>query len=211
MAAKLRSEDVLALTPVLPVVTIDDASQAEPLARALLAGGIKTVEITLRTPAALAAIKAIAKAVPEMAVGAGTVLNGDDLKAAIDAGATYALAPGGTKKLMKLARRREFPFIPGVATSSEIMLGLDLGYTCFKFFPAEQLGGVAALKALAGPLAAARFCATGAITQAKAASYLALENVACVGGSWIASREAIAKGDWDGIEAAAREAAALKR
>jgi 2-dehydro-3-deoxyphosphogluconate aldolase/(4S)-4-hydroxy-2-oxoglutarate aldolase len=210
MSSKLRPEDVLALTPVLPVVTIDDAGHAEPLARALIAGGIKTVEITLRTEAALGAIKAMAKAVPEMVVGAGTVLRGDDLKAAVDAGASYALAPGGTKKLMKIARKREFPFIPGVVSSSEIMLGFDLGYTRFKFFPAEQLGGVAALKALAGPLAAARFCPTGGISAAKAASYLALDNVACVGGSWIATREAIAKGDWDGIEAAARTASALR-
>jgi 2-dehydro-3-deoxyphosphogluconate aldolase/(4S)-4-hydroxy-2-oxoglutarate aldolase len=207
--ARLRPEDVFKLAPVIPVVTIDDAGHAEPLARALLAGGVGTVEITLRTKAALAAIKAIAKAVPEMIVGAGTVLNGDDLKAAMDAGAAYALSPGGTKKLLKIARKREFPFIPGVVSASEIMLGFEYGYSCFKFFPAEQLGGVAALKALAGPLPQALFCATGGITAAKAPDYLALDNVACLGGSWVASREAIANADWDGIEAAAREAMAL--
>lgn len=210
MADALTTEQVLGLAPVIPVVTIEDVGHAEPLARALLAGGIATIEIALRTKAALAAINAVAKAVPEMAVGAGTVLNADDLAAAIDAGAAYALSPGATPKLMKAARKRKLPFIPGAASASEIMRGLDLGYTCFKFFPAEQLGGVAALKALGAPLPKARFCATGGISPTKAGSYLALDNVMCVGGSWITPANKIAVGDWDAIEALAREASVLR-
>lgn len=206
----LLPEDVLRLSPVMPVVVIDDAAHAEPLARALLAGGIKTIEVTLRTTAALDAIRAIAGAVPDMIVGAGTVLTEDDLKAAIDAGARYALSPGGTPKLMKTARKASIPFIPGVASSSEIMRGRELGYRCFKFFPAEQLGGVAALKAQAGPLPDARFCPTGSITLEKAPAYLALDCVLCVGGSWIAPADKIRAGDWSAIESAARQASALR-
>jgi 2-dehydro-3-deoxyphosphogluconate aldolase / (4S)-4-hydroxy-2-oxoglutarate aldolase len=204
------AEEVLNLSPVMPVVVIDDADAAEPLARALLAGGISTIEITLRTTTALYAIERIAHAVPEMIVGAGTILSAGDLDAAINAGARYALSPGSTPTLMKAARKRAIPFIPGVATSSEIMRGLELGYTCFKFFPAEHLGGVAAMKAQAGPLPAARFCPTGGIAPDKARAYLALENVLCVGGSWVAPAGKIKAGDWAGIEALAREAAALR-
>jgi 2-dehydro-3-deoxyphosphogluconate aldolase/(4S)-4-hydroxy-2-oxoglutarate aldolase len=201
---------VLTLSPVIPVVTIDDAVQAVPLARVLLASGVRTIEITLRTPAALDAIRAIALEAPEMIVGAGTVLNENDLAAAIDAGARYALSPGGTRSLMKAARKATIPFIPGVATASEIIRGLDLGYTCFKFFPAEQLGGVAAIKSIGGPLPSVRFCPTGSITAAKAPDYLALPNVLCVGGSWIAPSDKIMAGDWASIEAAAKHAVALE-
>ena len=201
---------VLTLSPVIPVVTIDDAANAVPLARVLLASGVNTIEITLRTPAALDAIRAVASEAPEMIVGAGTVLNEKDLSAAIEAGAKYALSPGGTPKLMKAARKAAIPFVPGVATASEIQRGLELGYTCFKFFPAEQLGGVSALKALAGPLPNVRFCPTGSITLEKAPAYLALKNVLCVGGSWIAPNEYIKAGDWASIEAAAKRAVALK-
>ena len=210
MNEKLTPEHVLKLSPVMPVVVIDDAGHAEPLARALLAGGIRTIEITLRTPAALDSIRAIAQKAPEMIVGAGTVLTHDDLSAAINAGARYALSPGGTSRLLRKARKAAIPFIPGVATSSEIMRGMDLGYRCFKFFPAEQLGGVAALKAQAGPLPDVRFCPTGGISAEKAPSYLALNNVLCVGGSWVAPSEKIRAGDWAGIEAAAKEAAAVR-
>lgn len=201
---------VLTLAPVIPVVTIDDATHAVPLARVLLASGIGTMEITLRTAAALDAIRAVANEAPEMVVGAGTVLNSKDLDAAIAAGARYALSPGGTPKLMKAARKAGIPFVPGVATASEIMRGLDLGYTCFKFFPAEQLGGVAAIKSIGAPLPNALFCPTGSITPDKAPAYLALSNVLCVGGSWIAPSEYIRAGDWASIEAAAKRAAALK-
>lgn len=210
MSDKLLPEDVLRLSPVMPVVVIDDIGHAEPLARVLLASGIKTIEVTLRTPAALDAIRAIAKSAPDMIVGAGTVLTADDLNAAIDAGARYALSPGGTSKLLKAARKASIPFIPGVATSSEIMRGRELGYRCFKFFPAEQLGGVNALKAQAGPLPDIRFCPTGSITPEKAPAYLALDNVLCVGGSWIAPADKIRSGDWAAIEAAAKQAAALR-
>jgi 2-dehydro-3-deoxyphosphogluconate aldolase/(4S)-4-hydroxy-2-oxoglutarate aldolase len=211
MTKKLSAEDVMRLSPVMPVVVIDDAAQAEPLARTLLSSGIGTIEITLRTPAALDAIRAIAAGAPDMIVGAGTVLSEDDLNAAVDAGARYALSPGGTPKLMKAARKASIPFIPGVATSSEIMRGMELGYTCFKFFPAEQMGGAAALKGIGGPLPAARFCPTGSITLEKAPAYLALSNVLCVGGSWIAPADKLRAGDWGAIETLARQAAALKR
>jgi len=206
----MTPEDVLRLSPVMPVVVIDDAAHATSLARALLAGGVKTIEVTLRTPAALDAIRAIATETPEMIVGAGTVLSEDDLNAAVAAGAKYALSPGGTAKLLKAGRKAAIPFIPGVATASEIQRGIERGYSCFKFFPAEQLGGVAALKAMAGPFPNARFCPTGSITAEKAPSYLALNNVLCVGGSWIAPADKIKAGDWSGIEAAARQAAALR-
>jgi 2-dehydro-3-deoxyphosphogluconate aldolase/(4S)-4-hydroxy-2-oxoglutarate aldolase len=208
--SKLNADDVLKLSPVMPVVVIDDAAQAEPLARVLLASGIRTIEVTLRTDAALDAIREIVKTAPEMIVGAGTVLNLTDLEAAIEAGARYALSPGATPKLMKAARNAKIPFIPGVATSSEIMRGLDLGYTHFKFFPAEQMGGVAALKAQHGPLPNAKFCPTGGISADKAPSYLALPNVLCVGGSWIAPADKIKAQDWAAIETAAKQAAVMR-
>lgn len=210
MSRKFEPAEVLSLTPVLPVVAIEDAAAAAPLARALLAGGVKAVEITLRTPAALDAIRAAVEAAPDLMVGAGTVLNEDALAAAAEAGACYALSPGATPKFLKAARRGSIPFIPGVATASELMRGLELGYTCFKLFPAEQLGGVAAIKAFAGPLPLARFCPTGGISAAKAPAYLALDNVLCVGGSWVAPTQMIAAGDWAGIEALARQAASLR-
>lgn len=210
MSGQLTAGEALRLTPVMPVVVIENADDAAPLARALLAGGINTIEVTLRSEAALDAIRAIAAATPDMIVGAGTVLSEKDLEAAIAAGARYALSPGGTGKLLEAARGASIPFIPGVATSSEIMRGLELGYTHFKFFPAEQLGGVAALKAQAGPLPQARFCPTGGVSLDKAPGYLALDNVLCVGGSWIAPAEKIKARDWGGIEAAARSAAGLR-
>lgn len=210
MSRELEPEEVLRLTPVLPVVAIDDAASAAPLARALLAGGVRSIEITLRTPAALDAIRAIGEAVPEMVVGAGTVLDEETLAAAIDAGARYALSPGATPRLLKAARQAPIPLIPGIATASELMRGLDLGYRCFKFFPAEQLGGIAALIAFAGPLPQARFCPTGGIGANTASAYLALDNVLCVGGSWVAPGALIKAGDWVAIEALARKAASLR-
>lgn len=209
--SKLSAEDVLRLSPVIPVVVVDDAAYAAPLARAISIGGLKTIEITLRTAAALDAIREAKAAAPELVIGAGTVLNAKDLDAAMEAGAAYALSPGGTPKLMKAARKAAIPFIPGVATSSEIMRGLDLGYTCFKFFPAEQAGGASAVKSLAGPLPLARFCPTGSITPEKAPAYLALDNVLCVGGSWITPADKIKAGDWAAIEALAQQASSLGR
>ncbi len=207
---KLTAEAALSLTPVLPVAVLADAGAAAPLARALLAGGVRSIEIAMRTPAALEAMRVAAKAAPDLVIGAGTVLSEQDLHAAADSGARYALSPGATPELLRAARNGPIPLIPGIATASEIMRGLELGYTCFKFFPAEQLGGVAALKALAAPLPAARFCPTGGIGQGQACAYLALGNVLCVGGSWVAPAEMIAAGDWAGIEALARRAAALR-
>ncbi|MFT3728940.1 MAG: bifunctional 4-hydroxy-2-oxoglutarate aldolase/2-dehydro-3-deoxy-phosphogluconate aldolase [Terricaulis sp.] len=207
----LDAESVLKLTPVMPVVVIDDPAHAEPLARALLAAGVKTAEITLRTAYAAEAIQIIAHKVPELIVGAGTVLTEDDLNIAMVAGAKYALSPGGTRKLLKAARKAQIAFIPGVATASEVMEGLALGYHCFKFFPAEQMGGAAAVKALHGPLPAARFCPTGSITPEKVASYLALDNVLCVGGSWITPADKMKAGDWAGITELARKAASFAK
>ena len=210
MSWNLDPEQVLALSPVMPVVVIEDLQAAAPLARALLAGGLKTIEITLRTPAALDAIRAVAHAVPELLVGAGTVLDEADLAAAAAAGARFALSPGATPKLLKAARQGSIPLVPGIATASEVMRGLDLGYRCFKFFPAENLGGVAALKALGAPLPVARFCPTGGIGPDKAHAYLALGNVLCVGGSWITPADKIKSSDWGGIEALALRAASLR-
>lgn len=203
----LTPEQVLALSPVVPVVTIADVALAAPLARALRAGGLRTVEVTLRTPVAIQAIGIMAREAPDLAVGAGTVLNEADLLAAAAAGARYALSPGATPDLLKAGRNGPIPFIPGVASASETMIALEHGYRCFKFFPAEQLGGAAALKALAGPLPAALFCPTGGISEAQVASYLELSNVACVGGSWVAPAEMMRAGDWAGVESRARKAA----
>ncbi len=211
MPRMLIPEEVLSLSPVMPVVVLDDAAAAGPLARALLAGGIKTIEVTLRTPAALDVIREIARAAPELVLGAGTVLNEDDLAAAAEAGARYALSPGATPDFLRAARNAHIPLIPGIATASEIMVGLAFGYHCFKFFPAETLGGPAALKALGAPLRQARFCPTGGISADKAPAYLALDNVLCVGGSWITPADKIKTGDWAGIEALARQATALRQ
>ncbi|MGH6955577.1 MAG: bifunctional 4-hydroxy-2-oxoglutarate aldolase/2-dehydro-3-deoxy-phosphogluconate aldolase [Caulobacteraceae bacterium] len=206
----LAIEDILRLSPVLPVVTIDDPRQAAPLARALCAGGVGAIEITLRTEAALEAVRRIAGEVPEMAAGVGTVLKPADFKAAAEAGAKFAVSPGATPALMDAAWASTLPYLPAIATPSELMAALEAGVTTCKFFPAAQLGGPGALKALAGPFPAARFCPTGGIGKAEARTYLALANVLCVGGSWIAPREAIAAGDFGRIEALAREACGLR-
>lgn len=204
-------EEILALSPVMPVVTIADADHAVPMARALLAGGLRTIEITLRTPAALAAVAAIAKAAPEVVVGVGTVLTAQDLRHAAEAGATFAISPGTTLELLDAARHGPLPYLPAIATAGELMAGLDRGYTAFKFFPAAYAGGVGALKAFAGPFPGVRFCPTGGISLATAPDYLALPNVLCVGGSWVAPEAMIASGDVAGIERLAREAAALSK
>lgn len=206
----LTPDRALSLAPVIPVVVLEKADDAAPLARALFAGGLRTVEITLRTPAALDAIRAASAAAPDLVVGAGTVLTEDDIHAAAEAGARYALSPGATIPLLRAGRDAPIPLVPGVATASEIMQGLALGYRCFKFFPAEQLGGVATLRAIGAPLPAAKFCPTGGIGPEKVRDYLALDNVLCVGGSWIAPADKIKAGDWAGIEALARQAAALR-
>lgn len=207
----MTPEEVFSTSPVMPVVVIEDAAMAVPMARALVAGGVRTIEITLRTAAALDAIRAIAAEVKDAVVGAGTVLNTRDLQAAIDAGAAYALSPGGTRELMIEAKSAPIPFIPGIATSSEVMVGVDLGYRCFKFFPAENMGGVGTLKSLSSPLPLAKFCPTGGIGIDAVEKYLALPNVMCVGGSWLTPGDKMKAGDWSGIEALARKAASFKR
>lgn len=211
MTRSLAALDVLSLSPIMPVVVLEDAALAGPLARALLAGGLKTLEIALRTPASIDAIRVAVAEAPDLVVGAGTVLNEADLNLAIAAGARYALSPGATPSLLQAALRAPIPLVPGVASASEIMIGHEHGYTCFKFFPAESLGGPAALKQLGAPLANARFCPTGGIGPDAVANYLALENVMCVGGSWVAPADKIKARDWTAIEALARQAASFAR
>ena len=203
-------DEILWAGPVMPVVVIDDAAHAVPLARALVAGGIRAIEITLRTGAALDAIEAIARDVPDAIPGVGTAITAADVLAALDAGAKFIVSPGMTPALRDAALGSGLPFLPGVATASELMAGLAAGLSAFKFFPAAQAGGIDGLKALGGPFPSVRFCPTGGVNAANAAAYLALPNVACVGGSWLAPRETIAAGDFATIERLAREASALR-
>jgi 2-dehydro-3-deoxyphosphogluconate aldolase/(4S)-4-hydroxy-2-oxoglutarate aldolase len=197
--AALTIEDVLAASPIMAVVVIEDAASAPALARALVKGGVRSIEITLRTPAALDAIRRVAGEVEEAIVGAGTVLTTADLDACAEAGARFAVSPGATTALLEAGRDGPIPYLPAVATASEIMEGLARGYTCFKAFPASVIGGVAALKAFHGPFAGVRFCPTGGITAATAKDYLALPNVACVGGSWLTPADRVAAGDWQAV------------
>ncbi len=202
----MNIETIMNLSPVIPVLVIDDADLAVPLAQALVSGGVTVLEVTLRTPQSLAAIRAIATHVPKACVGAGTVLNDKDLQDSIDAGAQFAVSPGSTPQLLTAATAKKIPLLPGIATASELMTGLSLGYNAFKFFPAESAGGVAALKALSAPFAQTHFCPTGGITLQKAKEYLALSTVRCVGASWLAPAATVMKGDWQQIETLAREA-----
>jgi len=207
----LKTSELMALCPVIPVLTIDRAADAVPLARALVAGGLKVLEITLRTPVAIEAIALIAREVPEAVTGAGTVLNPTDWARAAAAGARFIVSPGLTQSLIDVAANSPLAFLPGVATAGELMRGLDAGLTSFKFFPAETSGGAPALKALHGPFADVRFCPTGGITAKSAPDYLALPNVVCVGGGWVAPPDAIAAGDWERITDLADAAAGLGR
>ncbi len=202
-------ETILGLAPVIAVVTLERVEVAAPLARALVAGGIRAIEVTLRTRAALEAIEAIA-ADGAAVVGAGTVRNADDLRAAEAAGARFAVAPGASLGLLQAAENSALPFLPGSATASEAMTFHERGFRLQKFFPAEAAGGVAYLRALAAPLPDIRFCPTGGIDAGKAAAYLALPNVIAVGGSWLAPPDRLAAGDFAAIEALARQAAALR-
>ena len=203
-------DDILRAGLVMPVVVIDDAAQAVPLARALVAGGIRAIEITLRTGAALEAIQAIARDAPDAIPGVGTAVTPADVLAALDAGAKFIVSPGMTPALAQAAIGSGLPFLPGVATASELMAGMAAGLSAFKFFPAAQAGGIDGLKALGGPFPNVRFCPTGGVSATNAAAYLALPNVACVGGSWLAPRDLIAAGDFARIEQLAREASALR-
>ena len=200
---------LLSRVPVVPVVVIDDPAHAVPVARALVAGGLPVIELTLRTPVALDAIRAIASEVPEILVGAGTIVTPGQAKEALDAGAQFLVSPGSTPSLLGAMADTGLPFLPGTATVSEVLAVLEAGYTELKFFPAEASGGAAFLKSIASPVPAARFCPTGGITAATAPSYLALPNVGCVGGSWLTPAEALAAGDWGRVTELARAAAAL--
>lgn len=205
-----RIDDILRQAPVVPVLAIADPDDAIPLAETLVAAGLPVLEITLRTPVALAVIRRM-RDVPGAIVGAGTVLTADDLAAVRTAGAAFAISPGGTDALYGAARNIDIPLLPGIATASELMRGLEHGYRRFKFFPAESSGGVAALRGFAGPFAQAKFCPTGGIDAAKAPSYLALPNVITVGGSWMVPDDALAAKDWTRIGELAKTAAALAR
>jgi 2-dehydro-3-deoxyphosphogluconate aldolase / (4S)-4-hydroxy-2-oxoglutarate aldolase len=196
--------------PVIPVLQFDDAEQAVSVCRALAEGGIRTVEITLRTPAALAAIEAVARLGEDLFIGAGTILTPSQLGDVLQAGARFAVSPGFSLTMAAAADRLALPLLPGVMTPSEIMAAREAGYTRLKFFPAEAAGGVTALAALAGPFGDLHFCPTGGIRAENAAAYLALSNVMCVGGSWLAPRDLVAAGDWKGITALARAASGLR-
>ena len=199
--------EIMTQAPVIPVIVIDDLSQAEPLARALVAGGLPVLEVTLRTPVALDAIRAM-KAVPGAVVGAGTVADERGLAQALEAGAQFVVSPGLTEPLARAAARERVPFLPGIATAGDIMRGLDLGLTHFKFFPAVAAGGIPVLKALAAPFAQCRFCPTGGIGPDEAPDWLALDAVLCVGGTWVAPRGPVHS---ENVTRLAREAAGLKR
>ena len=197
--------DIMQTAPVIPVIVIDELEQAVPLARALVAGGLPVLEVTLRTPAALDAIRAM-RQVEGAVVGAGTVTNQSELAAAVDAGSQFIVSPGLTEPLGKAAIRADIPFLPGIANAGDIMRGLDMGLTHFKFFPAMAAGGLPALKALAAPFGQCRFCPTGGISLANAPEWLGFDPVLCVGGSWVAPRGAVDEAE---VERLAREAAAL--
>ena len=203
---KIAPAEVFAQGPVVPVMVIKDLDRAVDLARALVAGGIRVLEITLRTPVAVAAIREIARAVPEAVVGAGTVTSVEELATVSEAGAVFAISPGLTPELLDGANQGDIALIPGIATVSELMTGLQRGYDHFKFFPAEAAGGIPMLKAIAGPFPQVVFCPTGGIGLGNYREYLALSNVACVGGSWVAPPEAVAQGDWGRISQLARDA-----
>jgi 2-dehydro-3-deoxyphosphogluconate aldolase/(4S)-4-hydroxy-2-oxoglutarate aldolase len=204
------TETILKLAPVVPVLVIDDVKAAVPLARALVAGGLKAIEVTFRTKAALDSIKAISSEVEGAVVGAGTVLTAKQVDQAVKAGCRFMVSPGASLDLLTAVRDCPVPLLPGAATASEAMTLLEQGYGFQKFFPAEPAGGAAYLKALSSPLPAVTFCPTGGITRENAGKYLSLPNVICVGGSWVAPGDKVAAGDWAGIEALARDAAGLK-
>ncbi|PVY69658.1 2-keto-3-deoxy-phosphogluconate aldolase [Cupriavidus alkaliphilus] len=200
----------LADVPVIPVLEFHSVDEALHVSEALVTGGLPLLEITLRTPVALEAIRAVAAALPQACVGAGTVLNVEQLQAVRDAGAQFAVSPGLTPALAEGAQRAGISLLPGVATASEAMAALEAGFTFLKFFPAQAAGGVPMLKSLGGPLPQLRFCPTGGIDAALAPSYLALPNVVCVGGSWVVPKDAVAAGDWGRIRALAEQARALR-
>lgn len=203
---KKTAEEILSIGPVVPVIVINDIKDAVPLAKALVAGGVKTLEVTLRTACAIDAIKKIMAEVPEAVVGAGTVTTVEQFKKVSELGVEFIITPGLTPALLKAAVEGTVPVIPGIATIGELMTGAEAGLKCFKFFPAEINGGVAALKAFAGPMPDAKFCPTGGISLKNYRDYLSLKNVLCVGGSWFVPTDVIAKGDFAAITQMAKEA-----
>ncbi|AJC66220.1 MULTISPECIES: bifunctional 4-hydroxy-2-oxoglutarate aldolase/2-dehydro-3-deoxy-phosphogluconate aldolase [Dickeya] len=205
---KTSAEQILTAGPVVPVIVINKLEHAVPMAKALVAGGIRVLELTLRTDCAVEAIRLIAQEVPDAIVGAGTVTNPQQLAEVTAAGAQFAISPGLTEPLLKAATEGTIPLIPGISTVSELMLGMDYGLREFKFFPAEANGGVKALQAIAGPFGKIRFCPTGGISLKNYREYLALKSVLCVGGSWLVPADALESGDYDRITALAREAVA---
>lgn len=207
----MNIRDILARAPVIPVLIIQREADAAPLARALCAGGLTVLEVTLRTPAALGAIAAMRQAVPDAVVGVGTLTRPEDFVAAQQAGAQFGVSPGLTPELAAAARTVSFPLLPGVMTPTEVIAARHAGYHALKLFPAQQAGGVGMLKAFASPFADVVFCPTGGITRATAGEFLALSNVACVGGSWVAPQEHVNAANWNAITALARDAASLRR
>ena len=205
---KIAPLEVLNNGPVVPVIVIENIDHAVPLARALLAGGINVLEITLRSAVAVEAIRRVSREVPDALVGAGTVASAEDLAMVTEAGAVFAISPGLTPRLLSAANQGPIALIPGISTASELMLGMELGYTEFKFFPAEAAGGVPMLKSIGGPFPQITFCPTGGISLNNFNNYLALDNVVCVGGSWIVPQNSIEQEDWQSITALARNAVA---
>ncbi|MFO7920782.1 MAG: bifunctional 4-hydroxy-2-oxoglutarate aldolase/2-dehydro-3-deoxy-phosphogluconate aldolase [Nioella sp.] len=208
--ASLRAREIAALAPIIPVLVVEEAGVARPLAKALVAGGLPALEVTLRTPAALDVIREMAT-VEGGVVGAGTLLTPADVQAAKEAGARFGVSPGATDRLLDACEEADLPLLPGAATASEAMRLFERGYDMLKFFPAEAAGGAPALKAIGAPIPQVAFCPTGGISIKNANDYLSLPNVLCAGGSWVAPKDAVAAGDWARIETLAREAAALPR
>ncbi len=202
--------EVLQISPIIPVVVIEDIKDAVPLAQSLVEGGIQIIEVTLRSSCALEAIELIAKNVPKMRVGAGTILNPTQLEQAQNRGAEFLISPGLTIKLLEHAKKKDMPLIPGVSSSSEIMQALELGYNALKFFPAEYCGGVKLLNAFNGPFKGVKFCPTGGISADNMHSYLNLENVLCVGGSWLTPKNLIQNKEWDKITEICKRSLALR-
>ena len=209
LPAQLTSLDVMQDAPVIPVIVLHDINHAVPMARALVAGGIRMLEVTLRTPVALQCIERIAKEVPEAVVGAGTVRSPAEAEAAVRAGARFAVSPGFTNAVGQACTDQGLPLLPGVATGSEIMMASEAGFKELKFFPAMQAGGPAMLRSWSGPFFDVKFCPTGGVSVANAKEFLSLPNVICVGGSWIVPSDALASGDWARITSLASEAARI--
>lgn len=205
MASQLTPREVMTSTPVVPVIVVDNVDQAIHLGKALVAGGVPVLEVTLRTEVALEAIAALREQVPEAIVGAGTVCTREQYVKAVEAGSQFIISPGMTPDLLTVGKEYDVPYLPAVATISDILLGMEYGYDHFKFFPAEVNGGVKALKAFAGPLSDIKFCPTGGVSPSNYQDYLALPNVLCVGGSWIVPKDLIEAGKWDEITALAKQ------